>query len=176
MCCPFYVLHPATGEPNSLFGGRHAPLVEAVPFLGVHRGVLVAALFLARLLPASLAAGRLVLLSNGLFSPSVGFLFFPMCLCFFQASTRFCICALMTEDVLLIDRFVIDRFFTVELAVIRFQTGTLGAERQQNLALQTLLLQGFSVTAIFARRSRIRCSAGVRVTRSSSSISRSISR
>lgn len=104
-----------------------------------------------------------------------------MCLCFFQASTRFCICALMTEDVLLIDRLVInqlviDRFVTVELAVIRFQTGTLGAERQQNLALQTLLLQGFSVTAIFARRSRIRCSAGVRVTRSSSSISRSISR
>ena len=70
-----------------------------------------------------------------------------MCLCFFQASTRFCICALMTEDVLLIDRLVInqlviDRFVTVELAVIRFQTGTLGAERQQNLALQTLLLQG----------------------------------
>lgn len=166
-------------------------LVEAVPFLGVHGGVLVAALFLARLLPCSLAAGRPVLLRDGLFSPSVGFFLFPMCLFFFQTSMSFCICALMAEGVLLIDRlvtvellidrlavdrFVIDRFVTVELAVVRFQTGALGAERQQNLALQTLLLQGFSVTAIFARRSRIRCSAGVRVTRSSSSISRSISR
>ena len=27
-----------------------------------------------------------------------------MCLCFFQASTHFCTCTLMTEDVLLIDR------------------------------------------------------------------------
>lgn len=114
-----------------------------------------------------------------------------MCLFFFQTGMSFCICNLMAEGVLLIDRlvtvellidrlavdrFVIDRFVTVELAVVRFQTGALGAERQQNLALQTLLLQGFSVTAIFARRSRIRCSAGVRVTRSSSSISRSISR
>lgn len=63
-----------------------------------------------------------------------------MCLRLFQASTRFCICILMAEDVLLIDRLLIDQlavdpFVTVELAVIRFQTGTLGAERQQNLAL-----------------------------------------
>lgn len=48
-----------------------------------------------------------------------------MCLCLFQASTRFCICALMTEDVLLIDRLVVDqlavdRFVTVELTVVRF--------------------------------------------------------
>ena len=72
-------------------GRGFPPLVEAVAFLGVHGSILVAALFVAGVLPRIRTAGPLVLLSDRFFSPSVSFLFFPAGLFFFQMSTRFCI-------------------------------------------------------------------------------------
>ena len=87
---PFYSSRPA---PHAIAQGGcrrefpheegHLALVEAVAFLGIHGSILVAALFVAGLLPRIRAAGPLVLLSDRFFSPSVSFLLFPTRLLFF---------------------------------------------------------------------------------------------